>query len=113
MIHKTKSDSSIITLTDGQKIEYHPSFSFPSHVFHRMKQADKDCLKRERSEYKKRKASELSTVQAPPVTQVQADHQTQISQVTLVQVKMAEPSWEDATSGQIFATEARYLCSGL
>ena len=32
-VHKTRSDSSIITLTDGQKIEYHPSFSFPAHIF--------------------------------------------------------------------------------
>ena len=81
-VHKTRSDSSIITLVDGQKIEYHPSFSFSSHVFHKMKQADKDRLKRERSEYKKRKASELSTVHTPPVAQVQAEHQTQISQIT-------------------------------
>ena len=81
-VQKTRSDSSIITLSDGNKIEYHPSFSFPSHIFQKMKQGDKDRLKRERAEYKKRKASEISTVQAPPVNQVQADHHTQISQLT-------------------------------
>ena len=81
-VQKTRSDSSIITLNDGNKIEYHPSFSFPSHIFQKMKQGDKDRLKRERAEYKKRKASEISTVQAPPVNQVQADHHTQVSQIT-------------------------------
>ena len=80
-VQKTRSDSSIITLTDGQNIEYHPSFSFPSHVFQKMKQADKERLKRERAEYKnKRKASEISTT--APVQQVNADHATQVSQVT-------------------------------
>ena len=81
-VHKTRSDSSIITLTDGQKIEYHPSFSFPSHVFQKMKQVDKDRLKRERAEYKKRKASEISTAPSLPVTQVQADQLTQVSQLS-------------------------------
>ena len=31
-VHKTRSDSSIITLIDGNKNEHHPSFSFPSHL---------------------------------------------------------------------------------
>ena len=81
-VQKTRSDSSIITLNDGNKIEYHPSFSFPSHIFQKMKQGDKDRLKRERAEYRKRKASEISTVQTPPVNQVQADYHTQVSQIT-------------------------------
>ena len=37
-VNKTRSDTSIITLVDGNKIEYHPSFSFPSHIFQKMKQ---------------------------------------------------------------------------
>ena len=81
-VHKTRTDSSIITLVDGQKIEYHPSFSFPSHVFQKMKQSDKERLRNERAEYKKRKASEISTVQTPPVNQVQMDQGTQISQLS-------------------------------
>ena len=81
-VHKTRSDSSIITLTDGQKIEYHPSFSFPAHVFQKMQQGDKDKLKRERAEYKKRKASEISTTSYLPVNQVQADQLTQVSQLS-------------------------------
>ena len=81
-MHKTRSDSSIITLNDGNKIKYHPSFSFPSHIFQKMKQGDKDRLKHERAEYKKRKASEISTVQAPPINQLQTDHHTQVSQLT-------------------------------
>lgn len=79
-VTKTRSDSTIITLTDGQNIEYHPSFSFPSQVFLKMKQADKERLKRERAEYKKRKASEIST--NAPFSQVNTDHSTQISQLS-------------------------------
>ena len=79
-VKKTRSDSSIITLTDGQNIEYHPSFSFPSHVFQKMKQADKERLKQEHAEYKKRKASELSTT--APISQVNTDHVTQVSQLS-------------------------------
>ena len=96
-VHKTRSDSSIITLTDGQKIEYHPSFSFPSHVFQKMKQSDKDRLKRERAEYKKRKASEISTAPSMPVTQVQADHLTQVSQLS--QDATRQNNQDNASSG--------------
>ena len=79
-ITKTRSDSSIITLTDGQNIEYHPSFSFPSQVLQKMKQADKERLKRERADYKKRKASEISTTSH--FSQVNTDHATQVSQLS-------------------------------
>ena len=79
-VTKTRSDSSIITLTDGQNIEYHPSFSFPSQVFQKMKQVDKEHLKRERADYKKRKASEITT--NAPFSKVNTDHATQISQLS-------------------------------
>ena len=88
-VHKTRSDSSIIKLVDGQNIEYHPSFSFPSHIFQKMKPNDKERLKRERAEYKKRKASEISTATPVsqittnvPVPQVNPDHVTQVSQLS-------------------------------
>ena len=62
-VHKTRTDSSIITLSDGQKIEYHPSFNFPPHIFQKMKKGDKDKLVRERAEFRNKcKASEMSTV---------------------------------------------------
>ncbi len=41
---QTRTDSRMITLTDGSQIEYHASFSFPRHVFLKMKQEDKDML---------------------------------------------------------------------
>jgi uncharacterized protein YlxW (UPF0749 family) len=41
----------MITLTDGSQIEYHASFNFPRHVYLKMKQEDKDTLKRERAAY--------------------------------------------------------------
>jgi hypothetical protein len=41
----------MITLTDGTQIEYHASFNFPRHIYMKMKQEDKDALKRERAAY--------------------------------------------------------------
>jgi hypothetical protein len=41
----------MITLTDGTQIEYHASFNFPRHVYLKMKQEDRDTLKRERATY--------------------------------------------------------------
>ena len=81
-VTKTRTDSSIITLTDGQKIEYHPSFMFPNYIFNKMKQQDKDRLIRERSEHKKRKASEITTLTSP-VPQVSTSRSVaEISEVT-------------------------------
>jgi hypothetical protein len=54
-LKKTRTDSTIITLTDGQQYEYHPSFNFPPHIFKKMKQQDMDKLKRERADYNKNK----------------------------------------------------------
>ena len=51
-----RDDSKLITLTDGQRIEFHPSFTFPSNFYNKMKDSDKDELKRLRTEYKKNKA---------------------------------------------------------
>ena len=48
---QTRSDSRMITLTDGTQIEYHASFNFPRHVYLKMKQEDRDTLKRERAAY--------------------------------------------------------------
>jgi hypothetical protein len=48
---QTRTDSRMITLTDGSQIEYHASFNFPRHVYLKMKQEDKDTLKRERAAY--------------------------------------------------------------
>lgn len=49
---RTRTDSRMITLlTDGTQIEYHASFNFPRHVYLKIKQEDKDTLKRERAAY--------------------------------------------------------------
>ena len=45
------TDSTFITLTDGQSVEYHPSFNFPPHIYQKMKQEDKDKLRAQRAEY--------------------------------------------------------------
>jgi hypothetical protein len=93
---RTRTDSDIITLTDGQRIEYHPSFKFPPHIFAKFKDQDVQRLKRERKEYKERRdaqrtiqelRSQLSgsgtqgQQQAPPDA-VSVGQQTQVSQVT-------------------------------
>ena len=49
--NRTRTDSRMITLTDGSQIEYHASFNFPRHVYMKMKQEDRDTLKRERAAY--------------------------------------------------------------
>ena len=54
-IQKTRNDSRIIILTDGTKIEYHPSFYFPDDVIRKMKREDYENLIQQRREYKKRK----------------------------------------------------------
>jgi hypothetical protein len=51
---QTRTDSRMITLTDGTQIEYHASFNFPRHTYLKMKQEDRDTLKRERASYNQR-----------------------------------------------------------
>ena len=51
---QTRTDSRMITLTDGSQIEYHASFNFPRHTYLKMKQEDRDTLKRERAAYKQK-----------------------------------------------------------
>jgi hypothetical protein len=50
---KKRSDSRYITLSDGQEVEYHPSFHFPPAIFNKMKDADRERMLRERKEYNK------------------------------------------------------------
>ena len=66
---RQRDDSKLITFTDGQRIEFHPYFTFSSNVYNKMKDSDKDELKRLRMEYKRRKEEasqrqnqELSTI---------------------------------------------------
>ena len=40
-LRRPQSDSSIITLEDGQTVEYHSLFNIPPHLFHKMKQQGK------------------------------------------------------------------------
>lgn len=47
----TRTDSRMITLTDGSQIKYHASFNFPRHIYLKMKQEDRETLKRERAAY--------------------------------------------------------------
>ena len=51
---QNRTDSRMITLTDGTQIEYHASFNFPRHTYLKMKQEDRDTLKRERAAYNQR-----------------------------------------------------------
>jgi polyhydroxyalkanoate synthesis regulator phasin len=49
--NRTRTDSRMITLTDGSQIKYHASFTFPRHIYLKMKQEDRETLKRERAAY--------------------------------------------------------------
>jgi hypothetical protein len=49
---QTRNNSRMIALTNGTQIEFHALFKFPRHVYLKMKQEDKDTLKRERALYK-------------------------------------------------------------
>lgn len=51
-IKRKRTDSRIITLKDGKKIEYHASFNFPNKIYQQMKDIDKERLKQERKTYK-------------------------------------------------------------
>ena len=95
---KQRTDSKMITLTDGTQIEYHASFNFPRHVYLKMKQEDRDTLKRERAAYQQRngrnrneiaelrsQVQELMSVasnQSPPTDSVSISNRSHISQVT-------------------------------
>lgn len=48
---QTRTDSRMITLTDGTQIEYHASFNFPRHTYLKMKQEYRDTSKRECAAY--------------------------------------------------------------
>ena len=59
-IKKTRTDSKIITLQNGKKVEYHPSFRFPYDVFSQFKPEHKEMLKNDRAEYKKKQKEQRS-----------------------------------------------------
>ena len=97
--HQTRTDSRMITLTDGSQIEYHASFNFPRHTYLKMKQEDRETLKRERAAYNQSRGrgtrSEIqelrSQIQALQGTIVTTEHstdnvsvsqQSQVSQLT-------------------------------
>lgn len=82
--HRTRTDSEIITLKDGRRIEYHPSFKFPTQVFAQFKDQDKAKLKKQREEYRNSKAG-------PQIQQLQA-------QIQQLESRISVPS--DASSAQ-------------
>jgi len=98
---RTRNDSRTITLTDGSQIEYHASFNFPKHVYMKMKQEDRDTLKRERAAYNERNGrtstrnSEIQELRSqieelrgsvsgntPPTDSVSVSNRSQVSQMT-------------------------------
>lgn len=96
---QSRTDSRIITLTDGSQIEYHASFSFPRHVYMKFKPEDKETLRRERAAYNesKRNRNEIQELRtqlseqqghapasstAPPVDAISVSQRSQVSQMT-------------------------------
>jgi hypothetical protein len=56
----------MITLTDGQKVEYHASFNFPKHVYMKIKTKDKETMRREPQQHneQKRHKSEIQELRS-------------------------------------------------
>ncbi|KAI2503573.1 hypothetical protein MHU86_10860 [Fragilaria crotonensis] len=94
---RTRTDSRMITLTDGQQVEYHASFNFPKHIYLKMKPEDKETMRRERQQYQERQRnrSEIQelrsqvlelggtvTVDSPPADSVSVSQRSQVSQIT-------------------------------
>jgi ribosomal protein L15 len=91
---KSRPDSTFIKLTDGQEIEYHPSFHFPPHVFNKMRDEDRDQMQKERKEYNLQKdqsrqiqqlqqqLSVATSVQGPLTDQKSVGQASHISQIT-------------------------------
>ena len=52
-----RKDSTLVTLTDGKVIEYHPSFKFPDQIFAEFEQSDKKKLFDERLAYKRQRTN--------------------------------------------------------
>jgi hypothetical protein len=48
----------MITLRDGQQIEYHPSFNFPDHIYEQFTDEHKDMLRRQRREHNESRQSQ-------------------------------------------------------
>lgn len=59
-VRMTCTDSTIITLTDGEQIKYHPSFNFPPNIYRRVRAQDVERLKKERAEYRNKRAQQRS-----------------------------------------------------
>ena len=52
---RTRPDSTMITLTNGKQIEFHPSFNFSGEIYGKMRQEDKDNLRNLRTEHKRQR----------------------------------------------------------
>ena len=94
----------MISLTDGTQVKYHASFNFPRHVYLKIKQDDRDTLKRERAAYNERNGRSGSrhsdvqelrsqiqelhgsiagtSSQSPPTGTVSVSNCSQVSQIT-------------------------------
>ena len=82
-----RDDSSYITLANGKHVEYHASFNFPSEIYGKMKQEDRDKMKAESVEYKRSRSvqSVANVTQSPSATlslsQTQPDATIQVGKV--------------------------------
>jgi hypothetical protein len=94
---QTRTNSRIISLTDGQQIEYDASFSFPRHIYLKMKPEDKETMRRERQQYNERQRNRTEiqelrsqvqelgrtvSVESPPTDSISVSQRSQVSQLT-------------------------------
>ncbi len=94
------SDSRMITLTDRSQVEYHPSFSFPQHVYLKFKPEDKENLWRKHAAYNAQKSRSWNlrlTDKAP----CKPPHQTiypSCNTAKPVRWRLVSQSWAEAMS---------------
>ena len=93
---RARTDSSFITLTDGNVIEAHPSFNFTPDQWGKMKTEDRDQLIRQRDEYKRSRQQpnrQIQYIQVIPQHQQQDQGSVgQISGMTIGQVTNIPPA---------------------
>ena len=96
-IRKSRQDSKIITLTDGSKIEYHPSFRFTDDQMHLFSNEQKEQLRNDRREYRQRQDRDNRDNDQRTIQELQS----QIDQRTIKELRSEIESLRGSTNGDI------------
>ena len=113
-IRKTRQDSKIITLTDGSRIEYHPSFRFTDEQMRLFTNEQKDQLRNERREYRQRQThnNDQRTIQQLQSEIDQRTIQELRSEIESLRGREGVPNHVDAQSSNGNATQISQVTTG-